>query len=212
MAAESRRQSAGELASAGRQAWDTVSQWLGRDGGSVEVTVLFTELSDFPSWVLKAGDERALQLLREVATVVEPCITTHRGKVVKRLAHGHMAVFRQADEGLQAALSMQGALADLPPASSAAELSAGRPPRLRAGLHSGRPRRIGGDYLGADVNIAARLAEAAKAGEVLVSGDALASIGAEQRDHLEIKRRRAFRAKGTPPGLEVYRVIPRRHG
>lgn len=210
MAAEqSRLQGAAELATAGRQAWDVVSQWLGRDGGSVEVTLLFTELSDFPSWVLKAGDERALELLREVATVVEPCITERRGKVVKRLSHGHMAVFRRAGEGLDAALSMQAALAHLPPATTAAELSAGLQPRLRAGLHSGQPRRMGRDYLGADVNIAARIAEAARAGEVLVSGDALAAIDAEQRDRLEIKRRRAFRAKGAPPGLKVYRVVVR---
>jgi adenylate cyclase len=42
-------------------------------------------------------------------------------------------------------------------------------PQRRAGIHWGRPRKLGGDYLGVDVNIAARVADAAKADQVMVS-------------------------------------------
>ena len=52
---------------------------------------------------------------------------------------------------------------------------AGYRPRMRAGMHVGSPRRLGDDYLGVDVNVAARVADAAAGGEVLVSGDALES-------------------------------------
>ena len=207
MAAESSgRHTAGELAAAGRQAWETVSQWLGRRGDSIDVTLLFTELCGFPAWVLEAGDERALELLREVATVVEPCITAHQGKLVKRLGYGHMAVFPEPAEALQAALDMQNALvgAGIQPAGPRRRRTP--QPRLRAGLHKGRPQRLEGDYLGADVNIAARISEAARPGEVLISGEVLASLAEERRASLKIKRRRAFRAKGAPPGLGVYCV------
>ena len=44
----------------------------------------------------------------------------------------------------------------------------GHRPSLRAGLHTGRPRKVGRDDRGVDVNVAARIAEAAGAGEVLV--------------------------------------------
>lgn len=207
MSAETPLQTAGEeLAAATRQAWDTISQWLGRDGGSIEVTLMFTELCGFSNWVLKVGDEQALELLREVAKVVEPGIAAHQGRLVKRLAHGHMAVFPDADEAVRAALAIQEELAELPGIPTRRRRRGDPRPRLRAGLHRGKPRRLQGDYLGADVNIAARIAEAARAGEVLMSGEVLASIGEEQRERLEIKRRRAFRAKGAPPGLEVYRV------
>ena len=40
---------------------------------------------------------------------------------------------------------------------------------MRAGIHWGSPRKLGGDYLGVDVNIAARVGDAAKADQVLVS-------------------------------------------
>lgn len=62
---------------------------------------------------------------------------------------------------------------------------------------------LGGDYLGADVNIAARLADAAAGGEVLVSD---AALGAIETGDLDVRRRRRFRAKGTPRELEVFVV------
>ncbi|HWD86310.1 MAG TPA: adenylate/guanylate cyclase domain-containing protein [Solirubrobacteraceae bacterium] len=212
MAPESTRlQTAGELASAGRQVWDAISGWFGRDRDDVQVTLLFTDLCGFSSWVLEAGDQRALELLREVAAVVEPCITANQGKVVKRLGDGHMAAFPDATGAVEAALGMQEALADLDGAEGRTPGPDGEP-RLRAGLHSGHPHRLDGDYLGADVNIAARITDAARAGEVLVSGEVLEDVTAPALERLEVKRRRAFRARGTPPDLEVFCVTPRAQG
>jgi adenylate cyclase len=190
-----------EAALAGLQLWQVLSQRVGRGAGTVEATVLFTDLSGFSTWVLEAGDERALELLRAVASVVEPAITARRGRVVKRLGDGHMAVFSRASCGVEAALEMQEGL-------SALDVGGYRP-RLRVGLHTGQPRQLGGDYLGTDVNIAARVSEAAGPGEVLVSGPLLAALEEGDRDQFEVKRRRGFRAKGAPPGLEVF-VVSRR--
>ncbi|HEX2084052.1 MAG TPA: adenylate/guanylate cyclase domain-containing protein, partial [Solirubrobacteraceae bacterium] len=77
----------------------------------------------------------------------------------------------------------------------------GHNPQLRAGVHLGQPRRLGGDYLGADVNIAARIMDAAKGGELLVSEAVVAQTDCEG---FEVKKRRWFRAKGTPRELQVY--------
>jgi adenylate cyclase len=187
-----------EAGLAALQVWQAFSQRVGRGAGTIEATILFTDLVGFSTWVLEAGDELALELLRGVSAVVEPRIAAHRGRLVKRLGDGHMAVFPQARGGLLAALDMQDGLAGL-------EI-AGHQPRLRAGLHVGQPRQLGGDYLGTDVNIAARVSEAAGPGEVLVSGPVLTAIGDADLDGLRVRRRRWFRAKGTPSGLEVYAV------
>jgi adenylate cyclase len=187
-----------ELAMAGLQLWQVVSESLGRGAGTVQATLLFTDLVGFSEWVLQAGDERALELLRAVAAVVEPAIGAHGGRVVKRLGDGHMAVFTAAAPALQAALALQEGLEGV-----AVE---GHRARLRAGLHTGQPRRLRGDYLGTDVNIAARVSAAAGPGEVLVSGPVLAAIDEQELGGLRVKRRRGFRAKGTPPGLEVFAV------
>jgi adenylate cyclase len=180
------------------QVWQALSKKTGRGSGTVEATILFTDLVDFSSWVLDAGDELALELLRCVAAAVEPAIAQHRGHLVKRLGDGHMAVFSSPRDGVDSALAIQSSIA-------AVEVG-GHRPKLRAGLHLGRPRKLGGDYLGTDVNIAARVGAAAGPGEVLVSDALLAAI---DTDGLAVKRRRGFRAKGAPRDLEVFSVARR---
>lgn len=187
-----------EAGLAALQVWQALSQRVGRGAGVVEATILFTDLVGFSSWVLEAGDEAALQLLRAVASVVEPAINAGGGRLVKRLGDGHMAVFARPGSGVEAALAMHDGLQEIE--------VAGHRPSLRAGLHRGIPRQLGGDYLGTDVNIAARVAEAAGPGEVLVSDAVLAGIEPGALDGLELKRRRFFRAKGAPRDLEVFLV------
>ena len=83
-----------------------------------------------------------------------------------------------------------------------ASRSSGYRPRLRTGIHLGRPRKLGGDYFGVDVNIAARLSQAAKPGEILVSG---ATLDALEPVRVRASKRR-FRAKGTPAGLTAHAI------
>jgi class 3 adenylate cyclase len=71
---------------------------------------------------------------------------------------------------------------------------------MRAGVHWGRPRKIGGDYLGIDVNVAARVADAAKADQVLVSDAVLTRI---ERSGLRAGRAKRLKADGAPRDLEV---------
>jgi adenylate cyclase len=127
---------------------------------------------------------------------VEPPILSHRGKVVKRLGDGLMAAFPAPQLAFDAA---QVALARV------AEVEiAGFRPRLKIALHTGRPKAMGGDYLGVDVNIAARLVEKAGPGEVLVSDTALAGLDPEA---VQVRRKKTFaltHVKGVPPGMVVY--------
>jgi adenylate cyclase len=160
------------------------------------VAILFTDLVGFSSWALEAGDEPALRLLREVAAAIEPPVSERRGEIVKRLGDGLMAAFWDAGSATEAAFAAHERIA-------AVEV-AGFRPRLRTGIHLGRPRKVGGDYLGVDVNIAARLCDAAKPGEVLVSDRVLLQLD----PNAFAGKSRRFRAKGTPKGLAAYAVTP----
>ena len=105
----------------------------------------------FSDFALEAGDEGALDLLREVGEAIEPPVSAHGGEVVKRLGDGMMAVFPEPQAALEAVVEARERLT---------EVSAdGYQPRIRAGMHLGQPRKLGGDYLGVDVNIAPRVAE-----------------------------------------------------
>src|SRR4029079_19248405 len=82
-------------------------------------------------------------------------------------------------------------------------------PAQRAGVHKGTPRKVKGDFLGIDVNIAARVGDCAKGGEVLISEPV--------REELDGRRykfgaSRELDAPGAPPGLTVCSVNSRRRG
>jgi class 3 adenylate cyclase len=93
----------------------------------------------------------------------------------------------------------------------------GYTPEMRVGIHSGRPQRIGSDWLGVDVNIAARVMECAAKGGVLMSGATLERLTPEQLDELAVHVKRvrrpmlAHRLDGVPPDITIYRLEPRRN-
>jgi class 3 adenylate cyclase len=175
------------------QVWQAVAEAQGRGRGEVELAIVFTDLVEFSDWALTAGDEATLELLRQVSEAIEPPVTRHHGKVVKRLGDGMMAVFSEPRDGLEALVEARERLDGVK--------APGYEPRIRAGLHVGKPRRIGGDYLGIDVNIAARVAEEAGGGEILVSDRAAALLEGES---IDLRKKRFFRAKGVPRDVTLY--------
>jgi adenylate cyclase len=182
-----------EIGFSALQVWQSVSEAQGRGRGDEEVAILFTDLVGFSDWTLRAGDEAAVELLRQVGGRAEPLVAEHGGRVVKRLGDGLMAVFPDPCGAVDAALAMIEALDSVS--------VDGHTPQLRAGVHLGRPRRLGSDFFGVDVNVAARVAAAAGAGQVLISEAARERL---DDSALQLKRRWRFKAKGAPKDLDVY--------
>ncbi len=179
------------------QVWQSLTDLDGRSRGERELTIVFTDLVDFSNWALEAGDESALVLLRDVGEAIEPPVRNLGGEIVKRLGDGMMATFTEPAEALEAVFEAQRRLAWVE--------APGYRPRIRAGMHVGYPQRIGEDYLGVDVNIAARIAEGAKGDQVLVSADTLSRLDTAA---LRVRRKRFFRGKGVPPDVAIYSVGP----
>jgi adenylate cyclase len=186
-----------ELGLGAIQIWQAASEAQGRGRGDRELAILFTDLVEFSNWVLDAGDDAALRLLRDVAQAIEPPVEERGGEVVKRLGDGMMAVFPDPQSAIDAVFEARRRLGQVE--------AQGYDPRLRAGIHVGRPRKLGGDYLGVDVNIAARMAEEASADELLISDRALALL---QADSLEVRKKRGFKVKGVPRDLTAHSVAP----
>ena len=70
-----------EVGMSALQVWQGVSEAQGRGRGDRELTIVFTDLADFSSWALDAGDTRALALLRDVGEAVEPELCSRRGEI-----------------------------------------------------------------------------------------------------------------------------------
>jgi adenylate cyclase len=187
-----------ELGFSALQVWQAMAEAQGRDQGEEEMAIVFTDLVEFSAWALEAGDDAALELLRDVGEAIEPPVKARGGVVVKRLGDGMMAVFDDPASALDAILDARERLATVE--------APGYSPQIRAGMHVGKPKKIGGDYVGVDVNIAARVAEEAGTDDLLVSDRALEALDQET---LKVRKKYFFSVKGVPKDVTVYSVAPK---
>jgi class 3 adenylate cyclase len=197
-----------EVSLAGLQVWQALTERVSGRPANREVTLVFTDLVGFSGWALKVGDDVTLKLLRRVAQVVEPPLLEAGGHIVKRMGDGTMAVFADPATAVSAVRASLDAVKDV-------EVE-GYTPRMRAGVHTGRPQRLGSDWLGVDVNIAARVMERAVRGGLIVSQATMDRIPEEDFDALGLSakriRKQVFSPKqdGVPADLAMYRVKTRR--
>jgi adenylate cyclase len=117
----------------------------------------FLDITGYTRLTQERGDEAAASLAGTLSRVVQRASVQHRGRAVKWLGDGVMFYFPDPGPGVVAALDMVDGVAD-----------AGLPP-AHVGLHAGPIIYQEGDYYGQTVNIASRIAEYARPGEVLVS-------------------------------------------
>ncbi|ODQ92057.1 adenylate/guanylate cyclase domain-containing protein [Mycolicibacterium flavescens] len=192
------------------QVWQALTERVSGKPANREATIVFTDLVGFSAWSLSAGDDATLRLLRRVSQVVEPPLLQAGGHIVKRMGDGLMAVFYQPTTAVRAAIAARAAV-------KAVEVE-GFTPRMRVGVHTGHPQRIGSDWLGVDVNIAARVMERATRGELMVSQATLDRIPDEDFETLGVEakrlRRQVFPIKqdGVPADFVMYRLKTRRTG
>lgn len=190
------------------QVWQAVSERVSGKPVNPEVTLVFSDLVGFSSWSLNAGDDATLRLLRRVAQAFEPPLLEAGGRIVKRMGDGSMAVFTDAGTAVHAVLAAMAAVRTVD--------VDGYTPRMRVGVHTGRPHRIGSDWLGIDVNVAARVMERATRGGLVVSQTTLDQISPEDFAAMDVdakrQRRQVFTTKldGVPTDLAMYRLRRRR--
>jgi adenylate cyclase len=182
------------LASMGLSAIEVLSTSGGVDNGSRthKLAVCFTDLHGFTAFTDQHGDVAASQLLSEHYRTAGPIVRSRGGRVVKRLGDGLMMTFPEPTAAVLAAIE----LVEAPPA----------PLRLRAGLNLGEVLVDRADIVGHVVNVAARVAEAADSGEVLISRELRDAVPDEELPQLSIGRSRRRRLKGVSERIEVFPV------
>ena len=187
-----------EIGKGALQAWQALSEAQRRRQGTADVAILFTDLVGFSDWALEAGDEAALDVLRQVGDAEQKAISQHKGAIVKRLGDGAMAVFSDSEAAVRAALDAQAEIEKI-------EVGDYQPSQ-RAGVHRGTPRKVKGDFLGVDVNIAARVGDCAGGGEVLISEPVREELDGRR---FKFGNARELSAPGAPADLTVCSVKSR---
>ena len=119
--------------------------------------ICFLDITGYTRLTQEHGDRAAAELAELLTPIVKRTSIEHGGRPVKWLGDGVMFWFRDPGPAVVAALAMVDAL-----------IPAGLPP-AHVGIHSGPVVVQQGDYYGQTVNMASRIAEYARPGEVLVS-------------------------------------------
>jgi adenylate cyclase len=126
--------------------------------------IVFADLAGYTRLTEERGDEVAADAATRLAVLADDVAQRHDGRLVKLLGDGVMLHFPRPVDAPAAALALRDAMAP-----------AGLPP-THTGIHAGAVIRRESDYYGSTVNVAARLAAHAGAGEVLVTAELVAAV------------------------------------
>jgi len=127
--------------------------------------VCFLDITGYTRMTEERGDAAAAELAERLGRQVRQTSGRYAGRPVKWLGDGVMFYFDDPGAGVIAALEMVDRVRE-----------AGLPP-AHVGLHAGPVLFQEGDYFGRTVNIAARIADYARPGEVVVSQEVVHASG-----------------------------------
>ncbi len=138
------------------------------------IAVQFSDLRGFSSFTAQHGDEKAFQIARQFVDLVGASVEQHGGHLLKTYGDGVMTSFEDPSQAVRCAVTMQEALCDKYCGGDDEDsvISAG------IGLSWGSAIQTDGDLFGHSVNLAKRLADEAKGGQIVASSSVVDETGA----------------------------------
>ena len=184
-----------------------------RPGDNAEIgwiAIMFTDLKGSTELYDALGDAPAYNLVRDHFSFLSDRVQRNHGFVVKTVGDAVMAAFSRPDHGVRAALAIQDDVASF----NAARGEGTTPIVLKLGLHAGPCIAVTTgdvlDYFGATVNVAARLENQCRGGEVIVSEDVArdAETAAALADRTQTEETAMLRGVSAP--VRFVRITGRR--
>ena len=146
---------------------------------SGRLTFCFSDVEGSTRLLMELGD-RYPSAHAEHQRIVRAALGAHEGMEVSTEGDSFFAVFVDANEAVAAAAEIQRHLAEHRWPRGAAF-------RVRIGLHTGQAVVAGDDYVGLDINRAARIANAANGGQTVLSDTARAAVGSSLPGDLALR-------------------------
>jgi len=126
--------------------------------------IMLTDLKNSTVYYDRLGDVAAKSVIFKHNNILFPIIETHGGSVVKTTGDGILAIFENADKGVQAAIHIQKKLADYNQGRDAETTIT-----VRIGLHYGKTIVFENDVYGDSINTTSRIEALAEGEEILLS-------------------------------------------
>ncbi len=177
---------------------------LGRRGEPVHlpsgfVTMLFTDVEGSTELLHRLGDGYS-ELLDGLRKLLEAACTERSGHIVETRADEVFAVFEQPSTAVEAAVAMQRTLRQTSWDDNVLV-------RVRAGIHSGYPKRAAPNYVGMAVNTASRICSAAHGGQILASGDTQTALRGAMPAGVRFRRLGPSKLRGIPEEIALCQVL-----
>lgn len=164
-----------------------------------DVCLVFADVSGSTQLYEKLGDTQALAAIDRCIDCMARTTVLNRGRVVKTIGDEVMAVFDLAAQGMQAASEMQQRIEELPPPAPGLKLA------IRVGLHFGPALVENNDIFGDTVNMAARMAGFAKAGQIITTAETVAALPESLRQ--SCREIDALSVKGKAANINVCEIL-----
>jgi len=124
---------------------------------------LFADLRDYTGFVERRGDQAAAALVAAYRKLIRQRVQESAGAEIKVEGDAIFVAFPSARQAIACGAAI------LKDATAHTNAHADLPLRIGIGVHAGEPVPQDGDYIGAAVNVAARIGGAASAGQLLIS-------------------------------------------
>ncbi len=174
---------------------------MAQQGGLTEGTrtFLFADLRDYTGFVERHGDRAAAALVAAYRKVIRQRVKESSGAEIKVEGDAMFVVFPSARQAIACGAAI------LSDAAVRTQAEPDLPMRVGIGLHAGEPVAQEGDFIGAAVNVAARIGAAAGAGQLLISEvvRALVRTGAP----FPMRDRGPVTLKGLSEPIRLYEVV-----
>ncbi len=135
------------------------------------IAVQFSDLRGFSSFTAQHGDRTAFEIAQRFMDLVGSKVEEHQGRLLKTYGDGVMTSFDDPETAVRCAVAMQETLAQAYPGGGDEKaISAG------IGLTWGPAIQTENDLFGHSVNLAKRLADEAKGGQIMTSSSVAEAV------------------------------------
>ncbi|WP_326543306.1 adenylate/guanylate cyclase domain-containing protein [Pseudorhodoferax sp.] len=165
----------------------------------VQATVVFADLSDSTAFFETLGNEKATATITRLTQWICGICEAQRGRVVKTLGDGVLAVFQNPVDAADAVIQMQrGHRIRLEQWPEALRME------IKSGVAHGEVVEVDGDCYGDAVNVAARLSDLAGGGEIWATESAVRGI--DEVHGLRFRSLGSVSLRGKADPLTLYKV------
>lgn len=159
-----------------------------------DLTILFADIVDSVALYETVGDVAARELIVRYFNWMQDIINAHGGRVVEFIGDEVMCSFKDPDAAIDVACSIQERID-----------RRGATQKIRIGINRGRTAVENGSPFGDTVNVASRVVNLAKAGEIIATKQTIEALSISNRE--KCRPLGALKIKGKVDPIQNYEVL-----